>query len=102
MPDEVKQADHDKWLQCYRCSTVVAKYETKVESKIQPFTEVSDNPHNQGKKIVGINERGSNRRKKTPIERQRERQRKQIEKEQDPDIKQELRHGLKVTKHYNE
>ena len=71
------------------CGQVVPVYETKKESKLQDFVEVSDNPFNAVQSITGL----GNKRPKTSYQKQRQRVLDRIEKEKDPDIKRELRKG---------
>jgi hypothetical protein len=101
MPNEEKPRDYDLWKQCYRDGKLFPIYETKPESKISGFTETTDNPFNEGRKATGLGHKRCDK-KKTPIEKLRERQKKEIEREKDPDIKLELKKGLKVTKHYSD
>ena len=91
-PNEPKQPlprDHDDWLQCHNCGKVYAKYEVKTEDKLNDFAEINDNRHDVGGVVLGI----GNKKKKTDIQKQHDILLKQIDAEQDPDIKQELRKG---------
>ncbi len=67
LPNETKARDHDLWLQCPKCYTIVLIYEAKKESKLKDFIETSDNPFTQGKEIVGID----NKKQLTPIQKER-------------------------------
>ncbi|MFN2434586.1 MAG: hypothetical protein ABR515_04335 [Nitrososphaeraceae archaeon] len=55
------------------------------KAKLQDFVEVSSNPFNQGKSIVGL----GNKKAKIPYQRERQRLFKRIEIEKDEDIKRE-------------
>jgi ribosomal silencing factor RsfS len=63
----------------------------KKESKLKYFVETSDNPFDQVKAIVGLDNK--NRKKENKFEKLR----KEIEKEKDKDIKQDLKKGNIVT-----
>ena len=91
-PDEPVPRDHDLQKQCHTCGQIVPIYETKKESRLQDFVEVSDNPFDQGKSITGL----GNKKKQTPLQRERQRLRDRIEQEKDEDIKRELRKGNTV------
>ena len=96
LPNEPKQElprDHDLWLQCHNCGQVYAKWETKVEDKIKEFAEITQNPHDVGRTVQGLD----NKKKKSRTQRERERRRERIERETDEDIKRELRKGTIVT-----
>ena len=72
------------------CGRVYAKYETKIEDKLgQQFTNTIDNPHDIGKSIVSLD----NKKKLSPVQKERHRQKDRIQKEKDEDIKRELRKG---------
>ncbi len=92
LPGQEIPRDHDEWKQCHTCGTIVPIYETKKESKLQDFVEVSTNPFDQGKSITGLNNKSS----KTRIQKQRQRLLERIEQEKDEDIKRELRKGNTV------
>jgi hypothetical protein len=77
------------WKQCYNGGQIVPIYEVKKESKLKDFVETSDNPFDQGKKIVGLD----NKKRMTLAEKERQRQLERIEKEKDNDIKAELKNG---------
>jgi len=98
MPGETKQPDHELWSQCPACGAIYGTYETKIESKIQDFTEISNNPHDQGKVIVGLYNVTKGKSKQTDLRRRIKRLKEEIDKEKDPDIKAELKKGLTVTK----
>lgn len=89
-PDnETIPIDHENWLQCYECGTVVPIYEIEKESSIRDVVETVDNPFDLGTSVLGIDSRsvgGKNARKK------RERQR-QLDDINDPDVKRELASG---------
>jgi hypothetical protein len=82
--------DHDQFLQCYECGTIVPIYEIEKESALKDVIETSDNPFDQGKMFLGIDSRtsigGKNARKK------RERQR-QLDDIKDDEVKAELAKG---------
>ena len=94
--EKPKPLPHDasQWLQCNKpnrgCGRIYARYQTKVESTVEDFAETETNPHDQGRTIVGLQDK---RIKKTDIQKERERQRKAIDAEKDPDIKREMRAG---------
>ena len=43
--------DHENWLQCYECGTIVPVYEIEKEASIKDVVETSDNPFDTGKDI---------------------------------------------------
>ena len=66
------------------CGRVYAKYETKIEDKLgQQFTNTIDNPHDIGKSIVSLD----NKKKLSPVQKERHRQKDRIEKDKEKDIK---------------
>jgi hypothetical protein len=62
-------------------------YLLKKEPEIKDFVETSDNPFHQCRNVVGLDNK--NRKKENKFEKLR----KEIEKEKDKDIKQELKKG---------
>jgi hypothetical protein len=82
--------DHENWLQCHECGTIVPVYEIEKEASIRDVVETVDNPFDIGKSILGIDSRtsigGKNARKK------RERQ-KALDDIKDDDVKRELAKG---------
>jgi ribosomal protein S26 len=58
--------DHDLWKQCHNCDQIVPIYEAKKEGKLQDFVETSSNRFDQGKSLVGLD----NKKKKTPFQKQ--------------------------------
>jgi hypothetical protein len=83
--------NHENWLQCHECGTIIPDYEIEKESSIKDVVvETTDNPFDIGKSFLGIDSRtsigGKNARKK------KERQR-QLEDIKDSDLKRELASG---------
>jgi hypothetical protein len=82
--------DHDQFMQCHECGTIVPVYEIEKESSIKDVVETSDNPFDIGTSFLGIDSRtligGKNARKK------RERQ-KALEDIKDHEVKRELAKG---------
>jgi ribosomal protein L7/L12 len=74
------------------CGQVVPVYETKKESKLQDFVEVSRIPFDQVKAIVGL----GNKKPKASYQKQRQRLLEKIDKEKDEDIKAALKRGAIV------
>ena len=66
-------------------------YLLKKEPEIKDFVETSDNPIHQCRNVLGLDNK--NRKKENKFEKLR----KEIEKERDIDIKQELKKGNIVT-----
>jgi hypothetical protein len=93
LPGEKIPHDHDLWKQCHECGQIVPIYEVKKESKLQDFIEISDNPFDQGKSIVGLGNKG----KKNKYQKMREKLQERIDNEPDLDIKQEIKKGNQVT-----
>src|SRR5918993_859945 len=89
---QARPTDYDKWLQCISCGRVYPIYEAKIESKLQDFVEVSDNPFDAGQNIVGI----GIKKPKSSYEKQRQKLLERIENQKDEDIKAELRKGIIV------
>ena len=92
LPDEPIPHDHELWKQCHTCGQIVPIYETKRESKLQDFVEVSDNPFDSGQSITGLR----NKKPKSSYEKQRQKLLERIDKGKDEDIKRELRKGNSV------
>lgn len=81
-------SDFDKWRQCYRCGLIfAAAYEVKEESEIEPFVQISDNPHRSKGETKGIsnNRIGKNKRGKN-----------EYDYITDPDLKAELKEGSQL------
>jgi hypothetical protein len=98
LPGEIEQPDHELWLQCAACGTIRARYETSPETKLETVKETIDNPHDYRSKMTGTKNKRSSK-KKTELERKRERQKRTIEKETDPDIQREMKkHGAENVK----
>ena len=90
MPSEItNDYDRENWKQCHNCRQIVPIYEAKKESKLQDFVEVSRNPFDSKKSILGL----GNKRPQNRYQKERERLLKRIEMEKDEDIKRELRKG---------
>lgn len=56
-------SDHENWLQCYRCGTIVATVHAKRQDEIVGIKEPDKNIHDHGKVIIEAVDRGSKRRK---------------------------------------
>jgi transcription elongation factor Elf1 len=90
---EVKQSDHDLWLQCANCGSLYQRYQVKVEPDLDSVKVLSDGK--QGK-IQGIEKkrkvkgRGNNPRLKTT--------RDEIK---DPDLIRELKDGAQLISYYS-
>ena len=82
--------DHENWLQCHECGTIVPVYEIEKESRLKDVVEITDNPFDSGKDFLGVDSRtsigGKNARKK------RERQ-KELENINDDDARREVSKG---------
>ena len=90
LPDEItNEHDRENWRQCHHCGQIVPIYEAKKESKLTDFVEVSSNPFDSSKAIVGLD----NKKKLTPVQKQRQKQLERINNEKDKDIQAELRKG---------
>lgn len=77
--------DHDQWLQCHECGTIVPVYEIEKESSIKDVVETTDNPFDQGKDFLGIDSRSARRKIK---------KKKELFGDiNDPDLKRELASG---------
>jgi hypothetical protein len=87
---EAKLTDYDKWLQCLACGHIYPVYEAKIESKLEDFVEVSSNPFDEGKAIVGL----GNKKPQNKYQKERQKLLERIDKEKDEDIKQALRKGI--------
>jgi hypothetical protein len=90
-PDnETIPVDHENWLQCHECGTIVPVYEIEKEATIKDVIETTDNPFDIGKSFLGIDSRtsigGKNARKK------RDRQ-KQLDEIKETDLKADLAKG---------
>jgi hypothetical protein len=51
--------DHDQFLQCHECGTIVPIYEIEKQSKITDVKEITDNPFDIGTSYLGIDSRTS-------------------------------------------
>lgn len=56
-------SDHDNWLQCHKCGTIVATTHAKRENEIVGIKEPENSIHDHGKVIIAAIDRGSKRRK---------------------------------------
>lgn len=77
------------WLQCTSCGRIYPVYEAKTEGILTGVVETTNNPFDEGKVILGMDN------KKPKDLRQKERQKllERIDKEKDEDIKRALRKG---------
>ena len=76
--------DHENWLQCHECGSVIPVYEIEKESSIKDVVETSDNPFDSGKEFLGIDSRKARKKK------QRD---KQFEDINDENLKADLKKG---------
>jgi hypothetical protein len=90
-PNEPVPEDYEQWRSCAGCGRTIPIYQQKLESEIEDVVESVDNPHDVGLSLLG-NENKRRKGRKSDIQRVKER----IEREKDPDIKQELRKGNNV------
>jgi hypothetical protein len=69
------KVDSEGWKQCHECGLIVPVFELKRESRLKDIIEPTNNPFDQGKNIVGLDNK--NRKKQNKFEKLR----KEIEKE---------------------
>lgn len=81
-------ADHENWLQCYECGSIVAVHETEKESQIKDVVSTTDNPFDSGKDFLGIDLR--------KLRKRRQRKQEEYDYINDEDLKSELRKGSKL------
>ena len=90
------ERDADLWLQCYECWRIYPIYEAKYEGKLHGLIE-AEQTHNPFEKIqsdvVGFDNRDYR-----PSEK--ERLRKKIRDEHDPDVRELLRQGYTIEDDY--
>ena len=91
--------DHDQWLQCHECGTIVPVYEIEKEATIKDVVETTDNPFDIGTSFLGIDSRTSVGGKK--VRKKRERQ-DALDDIKDPDLKRELASGQTILISYSE
>ena len=92
-PDEpFRESDKELWKQCAECGLIVPTYETKKESELEGFVETSDNPFDEGKPIVGL----ENRKPKNKAQRDRKRLIDKANKITDSEIRKEVLKGNTV------
>jgi hypothetical protein len=77
------------WKQYHDGGQIVHIYEVNKESRPEDFVELSDNPFDQGKTIVGL----GNKKPKDRSQKERQKLLERIEKEKDSDIRAELKKG---------
>ena len=82
--NEPMPVDHENWLQCHECGTIVPVYEIEKESRLKDVVETTDNPFDSGKDFQGIDSR------KTRKKKQRD---KQFEDIKDENLRAELQKG---------
>ncbi|HEX7178149.1 MAG TPA: hypothetical protein VF220_00370 [Nitrososphaeraceae archaeon] len=80
--------DHDQFRQCHECGTIVPIYELEKEASIKDVVETVENPFDQGKDFLGIDNRKSANKRKRQTDRQRE-----LDSIKDEDLKRELAKG---------
>ena len=93
---DYEERDADMWRQCYECWRIFPIYEVKYEGKLTGLIEAeqTNNPFEQTKSaIVGL----SNRDQRPD---QKERLRKKIQEEHDPDVRALLRQGVIIEEDY--
>lgn len=92
---DYNESDKDLWLQCTKsCGKIFGINELQRQSKLESFTVPPQMPYEPRNMVVGLD----NKRKKTPREKELKRLKERIEREEEPDIKRELRKGNIVTK----
>jgi len=80
--------DHENWLQCHECGTVVPVYEAEKEASIKDVVETVDNPFDSGISFLRIDTRAMGKKRRKQKERQRE-----LDAINDDDVKRELNKG---------
>jgi|GEM_PF-793784 len=93
---DYEERDKDMWRQCPECYRIFPIYEVKYEGRLTGLIEAEQtkNPFEKIKSdIVGLSNRDQR-----PSER--ERLRKKIQEEHDPDVKALLRQGIQIEEDY--
>ncbi len=62
--NEPTPVDHENYLQCYECGTIVPVYEIEKEASIKDVVSTTDNPFDSGKDFQGIDSRKARSKKK--------------------------------------
>lgn len=90
MPEEVTNPhERENWRQCHDCGTIIPIYETKKESKLQDFIQISNNPFDPGQTVTGI----GNKKHQNRYQKEREKVLERIDNEKDEEIKSALKKG---------
>jgi hypothetical protein len=74
-------------LQCHDCGLIVARFEVSKEPSIKDVVSTTDNPFNDGKEFLGVDNRKVSRKK---------RQSHDYDYITDENLKRELRHSSKL------
>lgn len=82
--------EHENWLQCHECGSIVPIYEIEKEASIKDVVETVDNPFDIGKSFLGIDSTTSIGGKKARKKKERQRALDDIK---DDDLKRELARG---------
>jgi hypothetical protein len=83
-------SDHDNWLQCHKCGTIVARVHAKRQDEIVGIKEPDNSIHDHGKVVIAAIDRGSKRRKQFTKNLNRPDHRINPE-DHDPDLKRMLK-----------
>jgi len=87
-PDEPSSDSH-LWRQCHYCGTIEPVYGLKIESELSDIVQIENNPHKIGEnKVIGLMNK---RYKKNNIQKQRERQKKELDSIEDEDERRDRR-----------
>jgi hypothetical protein len=57
-------SERDLWQQCHDCGQLVPIYQVKKERKLLDFVETSSNPFDQGKSIIGLDNKATIKQRK--------------------------------------
>jgi hypothetical protein len=64
LPGESIPSERDLWQQCHDCGQLVPIYQVKKERKLLDFVETSSNPFDQGKSIIGLDNKATIKQRK--------------------------------------
>jgi len=86
-------SDHENYLQCHECGSIVPVHETEKEATLKDIVSTTDNPFDAGKSFLGIDSRKLRKKRK---------QKDSFDYIEDDDVKRELKKGHTVLSYSEE
>jgi hypothetical protein len=92
---DYNERDADLWRQCWECWRIYPVYELKYEGKLRGIIERDEHPFSTTPSVVGMENKHKGR-----ADHSKERLRKKIADEHDPDVRELLKQGFEIIEDY--